>query len=335
MNEVAVKLLVLGGTEFVGRAFVDEALARGADVTVFNRGTHDAPTGVTALRGDRTAPDGLSALEGGRWDAVVDTWSWAPVAVRRAAAMLVDRVDHYVYVSSRSVYQFPAPAGADERAPLVEGDPDEEAGGDYPRAKVGGELAATVAFGARALLVRAGLVLGPYENIGRLPWWLQRIARGGDVLAPGPPDLELQYIDARDLAAWALTAVERGVGGPFNAVSPPGHTTTRELLEACVDVTGSHASLCWVDAEAIVGAGVEPWTDLPIWVPPGQLHDALHRADVSAALAAGLDCRPVTETVADTWSWLQDLPGAAPQRSDRPVVGLSPDVEARLLATRA
>lgn len=326
-----MKLLVLGGTEFVGRTIVEEALARGADVTVLNRGTRAAPDGVTALQGDRTTPDGLSALEAGRWDVVVDTWSWAPAAVRRAADLLVDRADHYVYVSSRSVYQYPIAAGADERAPLVDGDPDDEDVVDYPRAKVGGELAATSAFADRALLVRAGLILGPYENIGRLPWWLQRIARGGDVLAPGPAGLALQYIDARDLASWSLTAVEHGLGGPYNVVSEAGHATMQELLQACVEVTGSDARLRWVDPEPIVAAGVEPWTDLPIWVPPGELYDALHAADVSAALAAGLRCRPVADTVADTWAWLQDLGGKAPRRPDRPTVGLSPEAEARIL----
>lgn len=325
-------LLVLGGTEFVGRAVVEEALARQWSVTVFNRGTQPARAGVTALRGDRTDPDGLEALSTGRWDVVVDTWSWAPIAVRRAADLLAGRADHYVYVSSRSVYHYPTPAGADETAPLVDGDPDDADAEDYARAKVGGERAATAAFGDRALLVRAGLILGPHENIGRLPWWLDRIARGGPVLAPGPADLLLQYIDARDLAAWSLSAAGDGLGGPYDVVSPPGHTTMRGLLEACVEVTGSTADLRWTDPDVVVAAGIEPWTDLPIWLPPGELHDALHRADVSKAVAAGLTCRPVTDTVADTWSWLQAIGGTPAQRDDRPPVGLDPDVEARVLA---
>lgn len=330
-----MKLLVLGGTEFVGRAFVDEAVSRGAHVTLFNRGTHPTPQGVALIEGDRRAPEGLSALREGAWDIAVDTWSWAPIAVRRAADLLADRVDHYVYVSSRSVYGFPVPRDADESAAVVPADPDDEGDADYARAKAGGELAATAAFGDRALLVRAGLILGPYENVGRLPWWLQRISHGGVVAAPGPPDLGLQYIDARDLAAWSLTAAERGIGGAYNAASRPGHTTMRRLLQTCIEVTGSDACLRWIDAETVASAGVEPWTDLPIWVPPGELYDSLHRADVSAAVAAGLTCRPISDTVADTWAWLKGLGRPPQQRPDRPPVGLSADAEARLLATSA
>ncbi|MDF2706870.1 NAD-dependent epimerase/dehydratase family protein [Nonomuraea muscovyensis] len=325
-----MRLLVLGGTEFVGRAFVDEALALGGDVTVFNRGTHEPPPGVTALRGDRSAPGGLAAIERGEWDVVVDTWSWAPSAVRDSARLLAGRAGHYVYVSSRSVHGYPAPAGADESAPVVAASPDDEDAADYSRAKTGGELAAVAAFGDRALLARAGLILGPYENIGRLPWWLTRVARGGPVLAPGPDDLGLQLIDVRDLASWCLSAAGRGLGGAYNVVSPPGFTTTRELLESCVRVTGSDAELRWLDAETILAAGVRPWSDLPVWIV-GEGHDTMHRGDVSKAVAAGLRCRPIEETVADTWAWLRSIGGHAPMRGDRPAVGLDPEAEAKLL----
>jgi nucleoside-diphosphate-sugar epimerase len=331
-----MRVLVLGGTEFVGQAFVDDALARGWSVTVFNRGTHRPPDGVTALRGDRTAEGGLAALDGqGEWDVVVDTWSWAPTAVRDAARALAGRVDHYVYVSSRSVYAQPRPAGSAEAegAPLVEASPD-DGEVDYARTKAGGELAAVAEFGERALLVRAGLILGPHENIGRLPWWLSRIARGGPVLAPGPADLDLQYIDARDLAAWSLDTAQRGVGGPYDLVSSSGHTTMRELLETCVRVTGSDAELRWTEPATITAAGVQPWMDLPIWVPPGEDYAFFHGADVSKALAAGLRCRPVADTVSDTWSWLRGLDGEPPQRADRPPVGLDPKIETTLLESR-
>ncbi|MFC4908627.1 NAD-dependent epimerase/dehydratase family protein [Actinomadura gamaensis] len=331
-----MRLLVLGGTEFVGRAVVEEGVARGWKVTVFNRGTHEAPDGVTALRGDRGAPDGLEALRHGEWDVVVDTWSWAPTAVRDAAELLAPRAASYVYVSSRSVYEYPVPVGADESAPLVEGSPDDaeyrDRIADYARVKAGGELAAVRAFGDRALLARAGLILGPYENIGRLPWWLNRIARGGDVLAPGPAELKLQFIDARDLAIWMLDAAARQVGGAFNVTSPVGHTTMRGLLEACVRVTGSSARLRWAEPDPILAAGVQPWQDLPVWVPPGELYEFLHRTNVDKALGEGLRCRPVEETVADTWAWLRSIPGDAPQRADRPAVGLDPKVEESLLS---
>lgn len=323
---------MLGGTEFVGRAVADEALARGWQVTVFNRGRHETPPGAARLTGDRYSPDGIAALARGEWDVVVDTWTGAPSAVRDAARALAGRVGHYVYVSSRSVYRYPAAAGLDEDGPLVDGSADDTGHSDYARAKRGGELAAAEAFGGNALLARAGLILGPRENIGRLPWWLSRIARGGPVLAPGPRELPLQYIDARDLAGWVLDAAARGLGGPFNVVGPPGHTTMGELLEACVSVTGGAAELRWTAPERITAAGVEPWTQLPVWLPPGELYDTLHRGDVSRALAAGLRCRPVAETVADTWRWLRSIGGPAPQRPDRPVVGLDAETEAKVLA---
>ena len=325
-----MRTLILGGTEFVGRAFLDDALARGWDVTTFNRQSHPVPEGVTSLRGNRWEADGLAELAGGEWDLVVDTWSWAPVAVQNAARLLVDKADRYVYVSSRSVYAFPTPAGAGEDAPLVDSAPDlTEA--EYPEAKRGGELAAIESFGERALLLRAGLILGPNENIGRLPWWLHRIARGGDVLAPGVPESGIQYVDARDLARFGLDAAAAGLGGPFSIVSPVGHATLGELLEACIAVTGSDAVLRWTPSEVVLAAGIEPWSQLPVWVPDGELHGTLHEGDVSRALEAGLGIRPLRETVADTWAWLQEV-GEAPQRADRPRLGLDPAVEARVLA---
>lgn len=328
---------MLGGTEFVGRAVVEAAPARGWEVTVFHRGRHEAPPGVRSLLGDRTVPGGLAALadDPGEWDLVVDTWSAAPRAVRDAARLLRGRAGRYVYVSSCSVYAWAPPAGYDEDAPLVEGASADAEQTAYPQDKRGGELAVLDAFGAdRSVLVRSGLILGPYENIGRLPWWLGRTARGGPVLAPGPRDLPLQYVDVRDLAGWILHAAERELSGPYNLVAPQGHATMGTLLDTCARVTGGAAELRWTEPRVILEAGIEPWTELPVWVPPGSdLHDALHRADVSRAVGAGLVCRPVEETVADTWHWLRDLGGVVPQRPDRPRPGLDPQVEAKVLAS--
>ncbi|MEV4259236.1 reductase, partial [Spirillospora sp. NPDC049652] len=145
-------------------------------------------------------------------------------------------------------------------------------------------------------------------------------------------ELKLQLIDARDLAGWALDAAARQLGGAFNVTGPVGHTTMRELLEACVRVTGADARLRWTEPEPILAAGVQPWQDLPVWVPPGELYEFLHRTNVDRALAEGLRCRPVEETVADTWAWLRSLGGVAPQRGDRPRVGLDPKVEESLLS---
>ncbi|GHD98035.1 reductase [Streptomyces alanosinicus] len=332
---------MLGGTEFVGRAVAEAAVTRGWEVTLFHRGRHQPPPGVRSLHGDRTAPDGLAALaaDPGGWDAVVDTWSAAPRAVLDAARLLRGRAARYVYVSSRSVYAWPWPSlDGDARAGgLVEGARADAEHTEYAEDKRGGELAAVEAFGeADSLLVRAGLILGPRENVGRLPWWLARIARGGPVLAPGPRTLPVQFIDARDLAGWLLGAVERSLSGPYDLIGPPGHSTMGELLDLCVRVTGADAELRWTDPEVILAAGIEPWTQLPVWTPPdGELYACAHRTDVSRALATGLVCRPAAETVADTWRWLTEIGGTPELRPDRTPPGLDPRVEAEVLAGAA
>ena len=331
-----MRLLVLGGTHHVGRAVVETALARGDEVTTLTRGVSGPPaSGARALHADRTSPGELAAALGDAdWDAVIDTWSGAPRAVRDAARLLDGRAGHYCYVSSRSVYQWPLPPDADESSPVVDADPASGDSEDYAAAKRGGELAAVDAFGDLALLARAGLILGPYEITGRMPWWLRRIERGGDVLAPGPPGRPLQYIDCRDLAAWLLHAADTGICGTFNTVSKPGQATMSRLLEAATAVTGSAARLVWVPPEVIERTGIKPWTELPIWVPPDGELAGLHNADVSAAYAAGLSCRPVEETVADTWAWLL-AEGDPPPQPGMPACGVDPERERQALAMAA
>ncbi|MEV7191532.1 NAD-dependent epimerase/dehydratase family protein [Streptomyces sp. NPDC093510] len=326
-----MRLLMLGGTEFVGRAVTEAALARGWEVTVFHRGHHAPPEGARAVHGDRTAEGGLDGLADGEWDVVVDTWSAAPRVVRESARLLAGRAGRYVYVSSGSVYRYPGAAGSDESFPVVDGDPDADASA-YAEDKRGGELAAIAEFGAeRTVLARAGLILGPYENIGRLPWWLNRMARGGPVLAPGPRDLDIQYVDVRDLAEWVLDAAAAGLYGAYNLVSPMGRITMGDLLDACAQVAGPAAELRWTEPQAVLDAGIEPWMELPVWLAPGELHDTMHRTSSEKAVAAGLRTRPAAETVRDTWEWLRSIGGTAPQRPDRPVVGLPPEKEAKAL----
>ncbi len=326
------RLLVLGGTQFVGRAVVSRALADGWDVTALRRGTVDLPAGVRDLRGNRRYPDGLAALEkvDGEWDLVVDTWAHEPRVVQASARALADRTATYAYVSSRSVYAEPVPRGSDESAPIIEADP---AAGDVPydEAKAGGERAVVDAFGDRAVLLRAGLIFGPHENVGRVPWWLRRIARGGEVLAPGPAAGGLQFVDARDLAAFALLAGGGSLSGPYNVVAPVGHTTMATFLDACVAATGSTVTLRWLPPEAILAAGITPWSGLPGWLPPGADYDHLHCADVTRALEAGLRNRPVEETVSDTWAWLQQ---AGPTAGLREGIGLDPELEELALTGR-
>lgn len=324
-----MRLLVLGGTRFVGRAVVDDALARGWEVTALHRGlTGTLPAGVRTIHADRTSEAALTAALGdAAWDAAVDTWAGAPAVAGLAARVLRGRVGRYGYVSSLSVYVWGS--HLDESSPVVAGDP-AATDGDYAALKRGAELAVLAAFPG-AVLARAGLILGPHEDIGRLPWWLGRIARGGPVVAPGRPDRPLQYVDARDLARWLLDNLAGDLAGPVDVVSRSGHATTRDLLQACIDVTGSDARLVWVDEDTLAAAGAEPWTHLPCWVPERGESAGFLESNTALAAATGLRCRPVADTVADTWAWLR-ADGLPAQRPDRPVHGLPPEIEARLLA---
>ena len=332
------RLLVLGGSAFVGRALVEEGLARGWEVATFNRGASPAAPDprIERLHGDRTDPASLAPIGGRDWDLVADTWSGPPAAARDGAAVLDGHVGHYVYISSGSVYEPTPEVGADESWPTTDGSPDDEAADDYARCKRGAELAIARAFGERALLARAGTILGPHEDVGRLPWWLSRMARGGEVLAPGPPARPLALIDARDLARFVLDAALAGLGGPCNVVSRRGHATMESLLTACLACAGRGGDrltrLTWVTPEAVAAAGIEPWTELPIWLAPGTEFEGMHGAGVERAHAAGLRCRPVAETVADTWAWMESLNGPPPRRSDVPVPGLDPATERAALA---
>ncbi|GAA0916969.1 NAD-dependent epimerase/dehydratase family protein [Nonomuraea longicatena] len=292
-------MLVLGGTGFVGRTVVTLAISHGWKVTTFTRGHASwAHPAARQLRGDRLSPADLATLDG-EWDTVLDTWAGAPKAVTHSATALTDRAERYVYVSSRAVYAPPLPRDLDESHPTVKASAKAETG-EYAPNKRGGELAALAAFGDRAVLARAGLILGPHENGGRLPYWLDLIARGGTVLAPGPPELPVRFVDVRDLAAWILAAPP----GPTNLVNPAGHTSMRSLLEAAIAVTGADADLDWKTPEEITAAGIDRWAELPCWIPPEPHLAGLIHTDTTRAQATGLRCRPVEETVADTWTWL-------------------------------
>lgn len=319
---MAISLLVLGGSGFVGRAVVNEACRRGWEVTTFNRGRGRAADGVSQIIGDRLDRASLDRLGDRDWDLAVDTWSGAPRAARDSAVVLARHAARYIYISSGSVYAPPPPIGVDESAATVEASPDAE-NGDYAELKRGAELAIMQAFGDRALVARAGTILGPHEDVGRLSWWLTRMAGGGEILAPGPPNLQLQLIDARDLASFVLDAALAGHSGPFNVVSRRGHATMRSLLEACHEVASApDARLTWMDPHAVIAAGIEPWTELPIWLPPDSEFAGMHAANVERAHTAGLHCRPIEQTVQDTWNWLSEVNGPPPLRSDAHPPGL-------------
>ncbi|WP_433356913.1 NAD-dependent epimerase/dehydratase family protein [Microtetraspora malaysiensis] len=329
-----MKLLVLGGTHHVGRAIVEVALERGDEVTTLNRGLSRPPApGVRALIADRTEPGALAAALGQQeWDAVLDTWAWAPRVVREAARLLADRAGHYGYVSSRGVHRWPWPPGADEHAPLVEADPGSDDSIDYATAKRGGELAVLESFGERALLARAGMILGPYEDVGRIPWWLRRLERGGRVLAPGPAEARLQYLDARDLAAWMLRSAELGRGGAYTVTGHPEAITVEQLLRTMLEVTGFKTDLVWAPADLLTREGLALGAELGLRLPDGTAPPGMHDAVTGAAFAAGLTIRPLRDTLADTWAWLQ-AEGDPTPRPDAPSTDswLDADAERRVL----
>jgi 2'-hydroxyisoflavone reductase len=335
-----MKLLIIGGTSFLGRATAEEALARGWDVTTFNRGKSDPDVdGVEALRGDRDDDEALRQLAGRPFDVVVDTCGFVPRVVAKSARVLAGSGAQYVYVSSISAVPTwpgqPTPEGLDGHPCPPDAGPDD---GDYGELKAGCERAVADVFGDRATVARAGLIIGPHENVGRLPAWLSRIAGGGEVLAPGDPAEPMQLVDARDLAAFLLDCGEHRTGGTFNATARPGNTTMGRWLQDCVEVTGSDASLTWVPDDALLEHGVEPWTELPLWMPKGvpgdDNGDHVWHADASWAAAAGLRTRPVRESVADTWAWMQ-AGGSAPEAPPRDYLsrhGIDPAKEQRVLA---
>jgi 2'-hydroxyisoflavone reductase len=325
----------MGGSVFLGRAVVAEALALGADVTVFNRGrSGTTPPGAVQVVGDRTSPEDLARLAGRSFDLVVDTCGYVPTAVQPSLDVLAGSAAHYVFISTVNAYP-----GWPERADYVaggphDGDPDASAapegydpGQAYGWLKVGCERAVQRAFGPeRTTVLRAGCIVGPHDAVvGRLPWWIDRVARGGEVLVPGRPDDPVALVDARDLARFALAAVP----GTFDAPGPSDRDSRADLLAACAAVTGADPQWCYVDSAWLAGQGVEPWTEVPLWVPE---HEApgLWRSDTSAAEAAGLRWRPLADTVADTFGWMRELPGGWHTTERTP--GLTPAREAELLA---
>ena len=333
-DHVLMRLLILGGAWFVGRALVEGATSRGWELTTFSRGRSPVPDGVTAVRGDREDAGDLARLaELAPWDVVLDVAGAVPTVVRAASRALRGRVGRYVLMSTISVYRDWPYAPVDEQARLWDGDPDFDPQtrawdpDDYGPLKVGCELAARREFGESVLFIRPTVVLGPHEYIGRLPWWLGRMARGGRVLAPGPSDRRIQPIDVRDLARFTLDLIAAEVTGVYNVAAPIGRDTYGDLLESCRLATGSRAEIAWVDKMWLAAQGVAEWTELPLW----RTLPTAWSMDASRAFAAGLTCRPLRDTVYDTWRWLSS--GGRPVEHERSVEhGIDPVREARLLA---
>ena len=331
-----MRLLVLGGTKFVGRAVVEAALAGGHEVTLFNSGRTNPGLFPEAehLRGDRDGD--LSALEGRRWDAVVDPSGYLPRVVRASAELLRDAVEHYVYVTSISAYaELPHP-DFDETTPTHGDPPSEDVQEYYGQLKAACERVVAEVFAGRSALIRAGLVVGPNDPTDRFTYWPLRIARGGEVLAPAPPEQPWQFIDARDLAEWMLLLAVERKSGPFNATGPAQPTSAAAVLAVCKEVAGSDGELVWVAEEFLLARDVGPWMELPLWVPASDPEHALiHQAGIGKALAEGLRFRPLEQTVRDTLEWANARDGAGTgtvAMGGTEGVGLDPDKEARLLA---
>jgi len=325
-----MRLLVLGGTVFLGRHLVDAALARGHGVTLFNRGQHDPDLfpDVERLRGDRG--DNLDVLRGRRWDAVVDTCGYVPRVVRASAEFLADAVSHYTFVSSLSVYAATRQPGTDEAAPVsrLQDETIEEITGEtYGPLKALCEQAAERAIPGRVLNVRPGLIVGPHDPTDRFTYWPARVARGGDVLAPGRPDRQIQFIDVRDLAEWMIRAVEQNLTGVYNADGPDDHLSMGTLLETSKAVSGSNAHFVWVEDQFLIDSGVQPWSEVPLWIPESDPDAAGFFAfDCRKAIAAGLTFRPLEETVRATLEWAATRSTEHEWRA-----GLKPDREKELL----
>jgi 2'-hydroxyisoflavone reductase len=322
-----MRLLVLGGTVFLGRHVVGLALARGHDVTLFHRGRSNPGVFPEAehVLGDRDG--GLAALDGREWDAVVDTCGYVPRIVTASASALAGRAAHYTFVSSASVYPHPVPRGADESTAIdTLDDPtvEEVTGETYGPLKALCERAAAHAFSGPVLNVRAGLIVGPHDPTDRFTYWPVRMARGGPVLAPDRPEQPVQWIDVRDLAGWILDMAARREGGTFNASGPAEPATFRDLLATCADVAGGGEPV-WTDAAFLAEHEVRPWVDLPLALPAES--ESMSTMSSAKAVAQGLAFRPLRETARDTLAWARTRPADAPLHA-----GLVPEREGDLLA---
>lgn len=323
-----MKILIIGGTMFYGRHLTQLALSRGHDVTLFNRGKHSPDLFAEAekLRGDRNAD--LSPLKGRSWDVVIDTCGMLPRGVLASVEALRDAAEHYTFISSISVYSDFSSRGIDESGPVVVHDDDRAdavTNETYGPMKARCEEVALNGFPGRSLVIRPGLIVGPYDPTDRFTYWPVRVARGGDVLAPVGPQVPVQFIDARDLAEWSLDMVERRATGTFNATGPERPLTLGEVLATSREVASSDARVVWAPREFLTEHGVGSWIEMPLWVDDAE-GEGMNYVDASMAIAEGLRFRPLDETVRDTLDWF----AKEPPRELR--AGVSPEREQELLS---
>ena len=327
-----LSILILGGTGFIGPHQVRYALSRGHKVTVFNRGRKNdvLPPGVEELEGDRNGK--LDALKGRKWDAVIDNPSTLPRWVRDAATLLKDSAGQYLFISTISVYASDVELNQDETAPTaVLKDPTVETieGGNYGGLKALAEKEAEKAFPGRATIVRPGLIVGPGDNSDRFTYWPVRIARGGEILAPGKPTDPVQFIDARDLAEFTIRLLEQKAFGTFNATGPVSPLMMAELLYGIRAVTTADVKWTWVPADFLDAQKVNAWSDMPVWVPPSGDTAGFATRSIRRALDKGLTFRPLADTARATLEWNATRPAAA---REKPKAGLTAEREAAVLA---
>jgi len=345
-----MRILILGGTKFLGRAIVDAARALGHELTLFNRGQHDpsAFPDLEQLHGDRTRPEGLQALAGRSWDAAIDTAAYLPRDVRSMAGALHGRVKHYTFVSSVSVFASHAAPGQDETTEVAKLTPEQQAKLDalplgatitardlgelYGPLKAACEDVVRAAFPGAALIVRPGLIVGPHDASDRFTYWPVRLMKGGNVLAPGRPERLVQMIDVRDLAEWMVRMALGRVAGTIQATGPAQPLAFGDVLDACARAAqerGAPSSkLVWVDDAYLVAQGVGPWMELPLWIPADDESMAgFMTENIAKALGAGLKFRPLEDTIRATLDWDATRAKDAPR-----VAGLAAEKETALLA---
>jgi 2'-hydroxyisoflavone reductase len=326
-------ILMLGGTGFLGPHTVVAAIRRGHKVTLFNRGKTrpDLFPDLEKLLGDREKDD-LKALEGRKWDAVVDTSANVPRWVNKAAAVLGANVGRYIYISSISVYPDTSKPGTDETAPVATiADPTTEkiTGETYGALKALSEKAAQTAMPGKVAVVRPGLIVGPEDPSDRFTYWPARVARGGEVLAPGSPDDPIQLIDVRDLGEFLVRLIEDKATGVYNALGPDKVLTMGQTLEACKQAAQSDAAFTWADADFLEKQGIHAWSDMPAWVPNRGETAGFAKVSNSRAIKAGLAFRSIADTAKATLDWFRTLPE---ERRSKLRAGLSPERENKALA---
>ncbi len=323
-----MKILIIGGTRFLGRHLVESALAREHEVTLFNRGKSnpDLFKQVQTIRGDREKDlDQVS----GAYDAVIDTCGYFPRIVRMSAEALKEKVRSYIFISSISVYDGFSKIGINESDPvgkIADETIEEITGESYGPLKALCEKAVQDVFGDRALIVRPGLIVGPHDPTDRFTYWPVRVARGGDVLTPEKPEIPIQVIDVRDLADFIVELIQQNVSGVFNATGPEHELTLGAMLDTCKQVSASDADFKWASVEFLEKNKVAPWSDMPVWVPDAPEDAGFSRVDISKAIRAGLKFTPLEATIRGTLEWEKSRPSDHEWRA-----GLKPEREKELL----